>query len=436
MATAQVSGTRVINGDPVQTPSEAPWGTLVNVLGDGWVGSCSGSIIDATHVLTAAHCTFHEHAPMPPESYVVSAGLSQVTSPADELQQRFVTAVRVAPGYDPALEIGSSDAAVLTLDRPFDFGKPGVRPIAVVPERGQLPFGGLARLYGWGMVEEGRSDGHEHSLLVSVLRQRECAGGMASTLCAQSGTGSSCKGDSGGGLVTTDASPVLVGVLSFGPVGCFPGKVGGYADMASPELHSWLLGNESAPLAPRQESDPRVVGNVSAGGWVSCRHPRWFGQPRLKTLFILGPEERELAAGATARHRLGRADVGRAIACVSVASNAGGTTESTVSFPKFVAGHADELVRVRKKFQGRRGWIVRLALPRALAGAPLRVRWKARRCGRCQVAARVEARRRLALRPPGQWPPTATLLELGLPSVSLEGVPFRASTFRLWLPGR
>jgi hypothetical protein len=422
----------IANGDPVESPSEAPWSTLINVLGDNRIGVCSGSIIDSMHVLTAAHCTFHEQASAPPSSYVVSAGFSAVES-LDELQQRRVTAVEVSPGYDPSVWLSGSDAAVLTLDEPFDFGSPGVRPIAVVPERGQLPPGSPVKLYGWGKVSEGQPEGREYSLDLSLLRQWKC-GGTRAILCARSETGANCRGDSGGGLVSMSDPPVLLGVTSSGTVGCLPGTTGNYADMASPELHSWLLGNDNPPQAPEPYSKPEVVGYVGVGGSASCRHPGWSGQPRLKTLFVYPGNEVE--AAATAKQVFGRADVGKAIACVSIASNAGGTTESDLSALRIIAGRTAELVEPLGRSWTQHGWRVRVRLPRALAGTSVRVGWQARSCARCRAAGAVDARRKLTLRAPRSWPSSATLLSLRVPAVKLGGIPYRASTFRLWLPSK
>jgi secreted trypsin-like serine protease len=94
---------------------------------DGGSTQCSGALISATEVLTAAHC-----AQSDPSRYRVFAGWSQgpdgQSGPVFD-QVRPVSAVRVHPGYNAAAGY-LDDVAVLELPEPFDLG-PRVSPIVV-----------------------------------------------------------------------------------------------------------------------------------------------------------------------------------------------------------------------------------------------------------------------------------------------------------------
>ncbi len=104
---------RVVGGSPA-TGTDAPWRVLV--LPDGYL--CGGAILDATHVVTAAHCVYDEENQevLVPATITVRAG---VTNRFATGQHPTVTAVSVYPGYDPDMQTG--DVAILTLATPFSF---------------------------------------------------------------------------------------------------------------------------------------------------------------------------------------------------------------------------------------------------------------------------------------------------------------------------
>src|SRR5262245_31990644 len=96
-----------IGGQAIPTPREAPWSALLSMQSGDAFASCSGSIVDAAHVVTAAHCTYDGSAPRALGSYTVTAGIADVSKGADhgEEQAREVSSVRVAPGFVPG-EVG------------------------------------------------------------------------------------------------------------------------------------------------------------------------------------------------------------------------------------------------------------------------------------------------------------------------------------------
>ena len=64
---------RVVGGSPATT-TDAPWQALV--LPDGYL--CGGAILDATHVVTAAHCVYddEDQAILAPSTITVHAGIT------------------------------------------------------------------------------------------------------------------------------------------------------------------------------------------------------------------------------------------------------------------------------------------------------------------------------------------------------------------------
>lgn len=426
---------RVIGGGEVADPSAAPWSAQVWIEEGGGTARCSGSILDALHVLTAAHCAFAGETLIPGSAYTIIAGLAKFDySPPEEeeFQQREVVGVRIPPAYRPGV-IHGSDAALLTLDSPLDFSRPGVQPIAVVPENGLPPLGSPTEFFGWGLTSAESFDRREHSLDQSLIRQWRCGGGYPATICAQSPTGTTCKGDSGGGLVSATTPPVLLGVASFTITGCPLAQPDGYTNLASPEIHRWLLGDENPSLAPDSQSPPILSGDVSVGGKAFCNSPTWSGQPKLKSLFVLGEGGAEIEAPAVAGHRLRRSDRGEEIFCVSIATDVGGTTESLPSLPRKVVGYATELVHLQGRALRHHRWVVRLGLAGALAGERLTVVWRAKGCEECRRFSSVVARRQLRLLSPRRWPPNPTRLVVRLPETFIEGVRFKRSSYRLWL---
>src|SRR5690242_3004626 len=118
-----VSG-QIAGGTPVP-PGKYSFAASIRVdFGDGTGILCSGSLIDPSHVLTAAHCTADvpSGASFAPSAYRVVVGQVDRTAQSCAGCHKQVTAVAVDPAWTGAgLEtIRPHDVAVLTLDSPVD----------------------------------------------------------------------------------------------------------------------------------------------------------------------------------------------------------------------------------------------------------------------------------------------------------------------------
>jgi secreted trypsin-like serine protease len=255
---------------------------------------CGGVIVDATHVITAAHCIdTGAHGQIGPLDEVeVLAGSTNLT-PTDPGSIRDpVTAAAIDPGYNPATN--NLDVGLLTLARPLWIGPApsidGVSRIAPLPvdseqakietnTRVEQPI--MATVSGWGDVNPAPTDGPSYpnalqSVQVPLVNEALCGEDYAgieqtitpSMICAGGGRPrtDSCYGDSGGPLVVdrdTPADPpadyVLVGLVDFGNGCAQPGYPGVYTRIGDPEVASFLasgVGHE-ARLAAKQSRKRR-----------------------------------------------------------------------------------------------------------------------------------------------------------------------------------
>lgn len=406
--------TSSFGGTPVADPSLAPWSVLVGPPPGKSGNTCTGSITDAAHVLTAAHCVFvGPGQPLAPSALTVYAGASSFTQGADqdELQSRGVVNIRAFPSY--AYRDLSGDVALLEVSPPFSLGGPGVQPIPVVREGGRPAVGNLLRTFGFGLFADGQGDGVERYLDQQRIAQWRCASGAPSVLCTLSPSGSPCKGDSGGGVVTPTSPPVLLGVsnITFNAVGeaaCAPGHLTVSADLSSPEIHRWLEGSEQPPRAPRSSFRAALSRPPVAGERVACVPPKWEESPTsLATAFVDMGAFKILARGS-ARYVPRPSQVGRLLACVSIATNGGGTTEA-VSEPQRIRGapgrlrSSSTLAKLTKRKRTRNGWKLVFRISPPLIGRSATARWSSQGCKACYSREVVPLHRRTVL----HSPPTA-----------------------------
>ena len=319
-----------------------PWQALVtSKLSPTRAFRCGGTIRDATHVITAAHCTFTRSGrPLAPSAITVVAGITSADAPEATAQSRDVIAISSDAQFALTPAGAYRDDAVLTLAAPLDLSDRGIAralPLAAPGARASA-----AAFSGWGRTAAHGRGGTLHRATLDVLPPRRCSSFgtrfvARAMLCADRVRGrrvtAACYGDSGGGLVDGGR---LIGIASFvGSRACanrrFPTV---FARVTAPEINAFLR-QPDPPSRPAQRVRPSVSGLARVGSAVRCRPGRWSGDPALSYLFVRLPVVRgrvdRAAAGVelapfspSPTYRSFGGALASAVLCVVRAENAGG----------------------------------------------------------------------------------------------------------------
>jgi V8-like Glu-specific endopeptidase len=327
------SSPRVVGGSPATT-ADAPWQVLV--LPDGYL--CGGAILDATHVVTAAHCVYDdEHQEiLAPAAITVHAG---ITSRFAAGQHPTVTAVSVYPGYDPDMQTG--DVAILTLATPFSFSTT-VKAITLTDVGYRSEPGDGLRLSGWGSdVARAPNDTttEPHAVdnlnVATLYPSTGCATVYAPfddnlLLCAGQTGIDACQGDSGGPLAAQVGGIWKLAGIVTGGAGCaWAGYPGYYVRVAHPDIHAYLadLGTGHTVQDPTVVSPPVITGTTMPGGMLSCDVGTWKNAYAYGVAFLRG--DTLIAYGSTMA--VLPAHIGASITCVVEAYGLTGTAEAVSS---------------------------------------------------------------------------------------------------------
>lgn len=216
---------RIVGGTPARKNS---WPFQVALLNNGRQ-FCGASLLDSTHILTAAHCVAHM------SSYDVAKleaalGMHSLKPIDPEAKRIKIKRVTRHKGFNSRTLY--NDIAILTLASPVTFG-PTMSPVCLPSAGSTTTYEGKeAAVIGWGALKEG---GSQPSVLqqVTVLVQSntECKknygndapGGIVDhMICAAYPNKDSCSGDSGGPMIIQsgpDSPWVQAGIVSWG-IGC------------------------------------------------------------------------------------------------------------------------------------------------------------------------------------------------------------------------
>jgi secreted trypsin-like serine protease len=304
---------------------------------------CGGSILDATHIITAAHCVYDTVAPgaaAPPDTLQVLARTDVLANPSQPVvhpgaDQQLIRVVATSfdPQYDPNRT--DYDAAILTL------ASPGIalddetlaKPIPILADESFAHTDDPVDVSGWGNTQQEDPDFSAnpvfpfdlHAVSTVVVDQAQCntdySGGITGRMiCAGEPGKDSCQGDSGGPLVAdVDATSAvnfnLVGIVSTG-IGCgaegFPGI---YTRAFEHSIEDFL--NSHPPQAPIQTTLATLTGTAAPGQTLTCNPGTWLGNPDFTYSF--GTQ-----SGTSPTYAVTSQDVGRLIRCRVDARNAGG----------------------------------------------------------------------------------------------------------------
>lgn len=250
-----------IVGGQEAAPSAWPWAAAIVVAATANAHNgeyCTGSLIQAQWVLTAAHCTFdRDGAPLTPDVFDVVLGRHQLSGFGGE--RIHVTQIIRHPQYDPsALDW---DVAL------FKLATPSSAPTITLIEPNQLDAAApdtLATVIGWGVTQADAEAGSDVLRQVSLplIAYRSCTYTYGifdelitpRMLCAgfAQGDKSACFGDSGGPVMTLDTQRnrwLQVGVVSWGSNRCSgPNRYNVYARVS--EFIPWIIQQIPAVATP------------------------------------------------------------------------------------------------------------------------------------------------------------------------------------------
>jgi secreted trypsin-like serine protease len=342
---------RVVGGTAIQIQS-APWTVFVAYYPGGDTQyQCTGSVLDASTILTAAHCLYGPTGTLAqPAQVSVEAGVSNYAAPAstDAEQDRAVSSFRIHPGY--VFQEGGlpDDLAVLTLSTPLDLSGPAVQAVALPAANAPYPVGAAVSLAGFGLMNgaDPTSTAPLESMTGTVEPQGQCGEYTQSSLlemnnavvmCVSSPTSAVCNGDSGSGIVATGGTPTLIGISDAGQPGCPAASPDIAAYAGAPEILQFIEGNNQPPLAPRPSAQttyrltwaqPLVVGAT-----VVCSTSGWPEPVQTVFTFVNNSTGAVLQTGPIGRYVLPASSVGTEVACDVAVTDSGGTTlvETTAS---------------------------------------------------------------------------------------------------------
>lgn len=325
----------IVGGEHISI-ARAPWQVVVIAfLSETQALLCGGSILNSAEVLTAGHCVYNPNtrALIPAYHILVVAGTSNFKVAQAGEQESFVAGVRVHPYYvyDPeATRAAPDDVAVLKLEKAFVLGSTA-EPIALASAGSLSQQGAVGNLTGFGEENPFTKElnGELYSIGMTLGLGQECSGeASALFLCASTPNGSLCLGDSGSGLTAPGSPVTLTGVADtvevISGVPCRNGALGGFADVAAPEIQDFVDGSESPPRAPRG-GGTAIYGVTEVGSTLTCEPGSWSDSPAFTYAFIDSASGQVLQQGPSSTYALSEADIGRTILCQLQAANAGGT---------------------------------------------------------------------------------------------------------------
>lgn len=207
-----------------------------------WFYICGGSIIDSTHVLSAAHCMFSES----PSDYLIRVGAQNLDGGTEHDAYYTVENIARHPLYGATTGNDHDIVVLTTFPIAYSDGRGSVCSPVKMPD--YYAGKGNAVVIGWGATASGGANSPDLRVVdVPVMTFDDCqrafdySGIVDSMLCAGwigDNPKDACQGDSGGPLVFKNNGRFdLVGIVSWGR-GCASNYPGVYMDVNY--VHDWI----------------------------------------------------------------------------------------------------------------------------------------------------------------------------------------------------
>jgi len=186
---------------------------------------CGGSLIDESHILTAAHC-IEGFSASDVKTLRIYLGAHDIKSSSDGRSEHRVVRIIKHKDFDPKTLV--NDIAILTLETPARMTN--IIQTVCLPNYHVSHLGEKVTVAGWGALAEGGGQPAKlHEVDVTVWSNDECGrkynnripGKIVNTMiCAADPSRDSCSGDSGGPLyMKRNGYLVQLGIVSWG-IGC------------------------------------------------------------------------------------------------------------------------------------------------------------------------------------------------------------------------
>jgi secreted trypsin-like serine protease len=328
---------RVINGTSSQD-GEYPWIASIAPLGSlpkqGHI--CGGVLIDANHVLTAAHCVYDYLET--PDQLQVTIGRTKLSSSEGITVPS--NGIIIHPDY--SYESSINDIAIIRVENT------GLTNFISPVSQSEFDYwkgGNNSKILGWGYVDQYypvRPDNLQEaevpiieddacSTRIGIDFDSEsmlCAGKLASSVSAEDGV-DACNGDSGGPLlVNTPSGLKLAGLVSWG-YACGSEKYWGvYTRVAN--YFDWL---SSIPgIVPYAKVPPTIHGRPEVNSTLTCDKGEWGGDAVEKYIYEWQDvNEGVVKSGTKPSYTLTTNDIGRNLKCIVHAVSKVGESDSESS---------------------------------------------------------------------------------------------------------
>lgn len=340
-ASGAAASNRIVGG--TDTPiTQAPWQVLVH---NGDNAFCGGVILDASHVLTAAHCALQdENNPnsgvLPTSAFTIVAGSTNLNPYNPLTQPPPLDATNQVVGvsravFDPRYDGTNYDTSVLTLSPALTLDGTYRRAVsfaAAAPVTGA----GLT-VTGWGLSQFGDDTSAQTAMnrtTVNVTDFNTCNAAYmnlllpGAILCAAAPGHDACSGDSGGPLV--DGAGQLVGIVSSGEGCANPNFPGVYTATTDCRVRSFVTSQIIGP-GPQLCTPPALSGTPAIGQTLQCAPGTWSGTPVFSYTFVNHANNADLQTSSGDSYAVTEADVGRMITCRVTAQDATGTQTATTN---------------------------------------------------------------------------------------------------------